>query len=130
MKLASAVVLLAAAGLAPADPGPDAPPAAGPPPACNACAAEPRPATRKVYSCKCEEYCLPSCGLWSLLRGGCGCADGPCGELRVRHRLVVTKVPVGTVIQCVPQMVPAATPAAPAPKAPSPDVSGPAPTTR
>jgi hypothetical protein len=90
-----AVVLLAAvAGLAVADPDPSP---------CKVCVSEPKANTRKVYACKCEDYCLPRCGLLSWLWGHCGCGDGPCGELRIRHRLVVKKVPDCDTKQCVPR---------------------------
>ena len=95
MRAVSVILLAAVAGLAFADPGPEArpPDAACPPPACKVCVCEPKATTRKVYACRCEEYCLPRCDLLSLLRGTCGCGDGPCGELRTRHRLVVKKGP-------------------------------------
>ncbi len=72
-----------------------------PPPTCKVCVSEPKPTTRKVYACKVEEYCLPCCSLFSILRGKCGCEDGHCGEVRERHRLVVRKVDGCDTKQCV-----------------------------
>lgn len=91
------------AGLRAQQPGPGAPP-----PACKVCVTEPKPRTRTVYSCKDEGYCLPKCSLLSLILGRCGCDGGPCGDLRVRRRLVVKKVPDGDTTQCVPREIPAA----------------------
>jgi hypothetical protein len=92
-------------------------PEAGGPPPCKVCVSEPKKNTRKVYACKDEEYCLPRCSLLAWLRGLCGCDGGPCGDLRVRHRLVVKKVPDCDTQQCVPREPPVA---APAPKNPAP----------
>ncbi len=86
----------------------DPPPACPPPPPCKVCVVEPKPTTRTVYACKAEEYCLPRCHLLSLLLGGhCGCDDGLCCELRVRHRLVVKRVPGCDAKQCVVREAPA-----------------------
>ncbi len=71
------------------------------------CVAEPKHNTRKVFSCKIEEYCVPYCNLFSCFKQ-CGCNDGPCGELRIRHRLMVKKVPDCDTTQCVPKKVPLA----------------------
>ena len=68
---------------------------------------EAKPQTRTVYSCTTEEYCLPRCSLLSVILGRCGCEAGPCGELRVRRRLVVKKVPDCDTTQCVPREMPA-----------------------
>ena len=84
------------------------PPEPGCPPACKVCVSEAKPQTRTVYVCKDEEYCLPRCGLLSFVLGRCGCGEGPCGDLRVRRRLVVKKVPDCDTTQCVPREVPAA----------------------
>ena len=110
MKAFPAALLTATAALASGDPRLSAqqPEAAGPPPACKVCVSEPKPTTRKVYGCKTEEYCLPRCSLLSWLWGACGCDAGPCGDLRVRHRLIVKKVPGCDTKQCVPREVPAA----------------------
>ena len=68
-------------------------PAAGPR-ACKICVSECVPTTKKVYSCKCEEYCLPRCGCLSFLVGdGCGCGHDNCGDVKVRRRLVIRRVP-------------------------------------
>jgi hypothetical protein len=48
-----------------------------------------------------EEYCLPRCSWWRMFCGNC--CDGSCGELRVRHRLVIKKVPDCETAQCVPR---------------------------
>jgi hypothetical protein len=69
------------------------------------CVLEPKQNTRKVYACKAEEYCLPRGGLFSLWRGQCDCSAGPCGDLKVRCRLVVKKVPDCETKQCVPREV-------------------------
>jgi hypothetical protein len=86
------------------------PPANCPPPTCKVCVSEPKPTTRNVFSTKCEDYCLPRCNLLALLKGTCDCKDGACGEVRVRHRLVVKKVPDCDKMQCVPREVPVACP--------------------
>jgi hypothetical protein len=92
-------------------------PETGAPPPCKACVSELKQNTRKVYACKDEEYCLPRCSFLSWLRGLCGCDGGPCGDLRVRHRLVVKKVPDCDTKQCVPREPPTA---AAGPKKPAP----------
>jgi hypothetical protein len=70
---------------------------------CKICVPEPKQNTHKVYACKIEEYCLPRCSLLSFLRRDSRCNDIPCGELRVRHRLVVKTVPDCQTIQCLPR---------------------------
>jgi hypothetical protein len=71
-------------------------------PAPKICVSEPKPHLRNVYGCKTEEYCLPGLSFGSLLR--CNhCADGECGDLRVRHRLVVKKVHDHDTTHCVPR---------------------------
>ena len=75
-------------------------------PTCKVCVRETKPMTKKVYACKCEEYCLPHCSFFSLFQGKCDCADGNCGDLKVRHRLVVKKVPAPDTFRCVPKEVP------------------------
>jgi hypothetical protein len=130
MRAVSLFLAAVAAGLALAEPPPKSdPPArppdataklcdeAPPPPACKVCVREPKASTRKVYACKCEDYCLPCCDWRSWLRGACRCDGGPCGELRTRHRLVVKKVPACDATQCVPRELPVAGPGAGAPKA-------------
>jgi hypothetical protein len=72
----------------------------------SVCVREVRPATKTVYACQEEEYCLPRCGLLSWVLGQCGC-----GDVRVRHRLVVKHVPDGGTQRCVPRGGPAAGPA-------------------
>lgn len=68
---------------------------------CKTCVREVKTGnTKKVYSVKCEDYCLPYCSLFALFHGKCNCS---CGELRVRHRLVVKKVPTCDTAQCVPK---------------------------
>src|SRR4051812_13945330 len=62
------------------------------PPASKVCVREPKHNTRRVYGCKIEEYCLPRCSLLSLFQGKCDCDQDGCGDVRVRHRLVVKKV--------------------------------------
>jgi hypothetical protein len=112
MRSCFVAVLTAVSGLVPNGPGLNAqqPYAGGPPQTCTTCVCEPKPTTRKVYACKAEEYCLPGCDLLSFLRAP-WCGDqGPCGELRVRHRLVVKKVPDCDTKQCVPRAVPAECP--------------------
>jgi hypothetical protein len=92
----------------------DPPPLCPSPPTCKVCVVEPKPTTRTVYASKVEEYCLPHCSLLELLLGGhCGCDDGSCCELRVRHRLVVKRVPGCETKQCVVREVPVAGAAAP-----------------
>ncbi len=77
-------------------------------PACKVCVSVPKATTKKVYACKEEQYCLPFCSLLSLLHGDCTCDDGNCGDLRVRHRLVVKKVAGCDGKQCVPKELPIA----------------------
>jgi hypothetical protein len=77
---------------------------------CTVCVRQPEPATKKVYACKCEAYCLPCCAILSLLHGGCGCDGGPCGPVRFRHRLIVRKVDTCGTLKCVPQLVPVESP--------------------
>jgi hypothetical protein len=92
----------------------DPPPACPAPPPCKVCVVEPKPTTRTVYGCKAEEYCVPRCSLLELLLGGhCGCDDGSCCELRVRHRLVVKRVPGCDTKQCIVHEIPVAGAAAP-----------------
>jgi hypothetical protein len=78
-------------------------PTASSSPGCTCCVSECKQNTRKVYACKQEEYCLRRCCLISFLEGSCGCCDGPCGELRVRHRLMVRRIPAPDTIECVPR---------------------------
>ena len=120
MKPFSVAVLTAVAWLVLGSPGLEAqqPQPGCPPPPCKACVSEPKPNTRTVYACKQEEYCLPRCDLLSSLFGDCACEDGPCGDLKVRHRLVVKKVPDCDTKQCVPREVPGFGPARCAPAAP------------
>jgi hypothetical protein len=120
MRGSATVLLTASIVLARAGPALRAqqPEACVAPPACKVCVSEPKPTTRKVYSCKVEEYCLPRCGFLEWLWGGCGCGGGPCGDLRVRHRLVVKTVPAGDARQCVPREPPAAPTAPPTPAKP------------
>jgi len=67
---------------------------APPPRGCKICVSECVPTTKKVYSCKCEEYCLPRCGCLAWLFGDkCGCEHDNCGDVKVRNRLVVRRVP-------------------------------------
>jgi hypothetical protein len=73
---------------------------------CKVCMSEPKPNSRTVYVCKKEEYCLPRCDVFSLLSRQGGCAEGSCGNLKVRHRLVVKKVPDCDTKQCVPRYLP------------------------
>jgi len=89
------------------------------PPPCKICVSEPKHNTKKVFSCKAEEYCLPRCDPLSWLWGQCGCDCGPCCELRVRRRLVVKKVPDCDTWQCVLKDAPPACPAPCAPVAPA-----------
>jgi hypothetical protein len=70
------------------------------------CVAEPKHNTKTVYSCKIEEYCLPRFSLMSLFGGKCSCEDGRCGDVRIKHRLVVKKVDAPDTTRCVPQLVP------------------------
>ena len=109
MRFLSIAFLLLLAGLVVNDPGLHAqqPGTVHSSQTCKICVSEPQPNTRKVYACKTEEYCLPVCGLLSWLRGPCGCDPGPCGDLKVRHRLVVKKVPDSATNRCVPRAVPA-----------------------
>src|ERR1700719_1709524 len=76
-------------------------------PTCKMCVCETKPATRKVFASKYEEYCLPRCALCPLLCGHCGGDSGPCGDLRLRHRLIVKRVEDCNKRQCVPREVPA-----------------------
>jgi hypothetical protein len=108
MRLATTAILAAGAALAVQGPG-----ARGQqgddgccPPTCKVCVREPKPTTRTVYGCVVQEYCLPRCCLLKLLGCGCGCGGGPCGDLMVRHRLVVRKVPGCDTWQCVLREVP------------------------
>lgn len=75
---------------------------------CKVCVSEPKPHTKTVYSCKCEEYCQPRCSLCAILRGKCGgnCENGECGQVRVRHRLIVKRVPDCDGKQCVVKEAP------------------------
>ena len=43
-----------------------------------------------VYDCKCVDYCLPRCSLYSLFWGCCGCDGGcpNCGCPRTKHVLI------------------------------------------
>jgi hypothetical protein len=79
------------------------------------CVCEMKQTTRKVYACKCEEYCLPHCSLLSMLFGRCSCDDGQCGDLKVRHRLIVKTVDAGEKKQCVVREVPTCPSTAPTP---------------
>lgn len=74
---------------------------------CKTCVVEPKHNTKTVYACQCEEYCLPRCSFLSLFLGKCGCDDGNCCELKVRHRLLVRKVEAPDTKQCVLHEVPA-----------------------
>jgi hypothetical protein len=69
---------------------------------CKVCVSEPKQNTRKVYACKNEEYCLPRCSLIPFLQS---CNDVRCGDLRVRHRLVVKIVPDQETTRCVPRAI-------------------------
>jgi hypothetical protein len=114
MKPFSVAVLAAVAWLALGGSGLEAqePQPGCPPPPCKVCVSEPKHNTKTVYGCKEEEYCLPRCGCClSALFGHCGCDEGPCGDLRVRRRLVVKKVPGCDTTQCVPREVPVPGPA-------------------
>jgi hypothetical protein len=107
--LAAATLALACPALpaqqAAATPAPDDP--ACKPPTCKACVPEVKHNTKTVYDCKCEDYCLPHCSLWSMLCGKCGCADGcTCCELRTRRVLIKKKVPTCDTTQCVVKEVP------------------------
>lgn len=117
MKQFSAVLFLAVAGMVLSAAGlrtqqPNSGSSAAAPkdgtcsPTCKVCVSEPKHNTKIVYGCKCEEYCLPSCSLLSLLCGKCACADGPCGEVKVRHRLVLKKVDACDTKNCVLREVP------------------------
>jgi hypothetical protein len=76
-------------------------------PTCKICVCEPKENTKICFSCKCEEYCLPRCSLFSLFRGKCGCEDGCCGQVKTRHLLIVRKVPDCDTKKCVLKEVPA-----------------------
>ncbi len=95
----------------PAAPSPGTSEGSDRPPTCKICMRESKTKTRKVYRCRIEEYCLPH---WSLRALWCGPGSGaPDCELKIRHRLVVKKVPDGTTCQCVPRALPAAPGAGP-----------------
>jgi len=111
----SLIVLTAALGLVMRQAGTAQQPEPACPAPCKVCVSEPKHNTKKVFACKAEEYCLPRCDLLSRLWGQCGCDCGPCCELRVRHRLVVKKVPDCDTWHCVLKDAP---PACPAPCAP------------
>lgn len=74
------------------------------------CVCEPKHNTKTIYACKCEEYCLPRCSFFSLFRGKCDCDNGHCGDVRIRHRLVVKKVEDRDTKQCVVREVPLSCP--------------------
>jgi hypothetical protein len=105
MRTFAAALLIATAVLARGNPGLRAQQTepCGPAPACKVCVSEPKPTTRKVYAYKVEEYCLPRCRLLTWLCGAWGGDSGPCGDLKVRHRLVVKTVPGCDTRQCVPR---------------------------
>jgi hypothetical protein len=65
------------------------------------CVSEVKHTTKKVYACKGEEYCLPRCSFLSLLWGKCSCDEGSCGDVKVRHRLIVKTVDGCESKQCV-----------------------------
>lgn len=73
---------------------------------CSMCVCEQKPTSRKAFACKCEEYCLPRCSLMAWLCGKCTCENRPCGEVRIRRRLVVEKVPGPEKKECVIREVP------------------------
>jgi hypothetical protein len=88
-------------------------------PKCKVCVPEVKHNTKTVYDCKCEEYCLPRCSLWSLLCGKCGGAAGcPCCELRTRHVLIKKKAPTCDTMQCVVKEVPTVVAPPPPPSPP------------
>ena len=108
MKGCTLALLTAIIGLALNYSGKAGQPESGcPPKPCKVCVSVPKGNTRKVYSCAHEDYCLPRCCCLSKLRGKCDCDKGKCGKVRVRHRLVVKKVPDCQTRQCVPCEVPA-----------------------
>src|SRR5437879_634034 len=86
--MAVASLVLSTSGLNAQQPGASCLPQTG-----TICVSQPKETTRKTYACKIEVYCLPRCSLLSLLGGACGCDQGSCGDLKVRHRLIVKKVP-------------------------------------
>jgi hypothetical protein len=108
MRYSSVVILVAIAALVPNDSVLRAQQAAvvSIPRTCKICISELKQNSQKVYACTVEQYCQPRCGLLSLLRGECGCNDGSCGDLRMRHRLVVKKVPSRDTVQCAPREAP------------------------
>jgi hypothetical protein len=127
MRFLSVAVLTAVAGLVLGSWGIKAqqPPADCCPQTCKVCVCEPKKNTRRVFALKCEEYCLPHCNFFLFLGGECSCDDGSCGDVRVKHRLVVKKVPDCDTKQCVLKDAPAACPAPCAPAAPGPAVAPP-----
>lgn len=94
MRLLLCMACLGSAALALAAEPPPPPP--GPPP-CAPCTAKTCvavPTTKKtdkvIYDDRCIDYCLPTCSLWSLFGGGCGCDAGclNCGQPHARHVLI------------------------------------------
>jgi len=106
LLIMEALTLLAVLGLGTPDLTAQQPAVSCCPPTCKVCVRERKQHTRKVYSCKKEEYCLPRCRLLSILQGKCDCDEGPCGKLKARHRLIVKRVPDCDTTQCVPREVP------------------------
>jgi hypothetical protein len=85
-------------------------------PSCKICVIEPKKHTKNVFNIKYEEFCVPRCSLLGILRGGCcQCAGQECGDVHIRRKLVVKKVPDCDTKQCVlrdrPPCVREATPA-------------------
>src|SRR5712692_2850764 len=71
--------------------GPPPTPTVGPGPCLpqthTICVREPKHHTTTAYACKDEEYCLPQRSFFALLCGKSTCAEGHCGNVRIRHRL-------------------------------------------